>query len=766
MILLLVVASLLPAISSQAVENLDPAFGDKGLVITDFGVSDDQASAMAVQTDGKILLAGFSSNSVVKDIAIARYLSDGTLDTSFHTTGYVTFNIGDGNAVARAMALQGDGKIVVTGSYDNGANEASSEIFLARLTSEGYLDLSFGVDGKLLLPLEGKTGGNAYDLQITAAGDILVAGTASDAGKLQAIVARIDPHGVLDSGFGDNGVAFIARDYETAANSLVIQADNSILLAGYSQPGEAAGLSIFRLTAEGVLDESFGTKGEVQTSVKGGEAVVYDMVAQTDGRLVVVGSFDNGSYREVLLGRFLANGAVDPDFGTDGLVRNDMGYDSVGYGLAVQPDGAILATGFSETNKGKDIFLLRYGKQGTVTTSDTTTATADPSATVSNLSASTKGQSLTAANVGQSSANSDSSASALSQDSTATASYIAESVSIYDDESHALALLADGKVLAAGYAGNGDDTDFALLKFSAAAVDTLADSADGSGVTTGNYSISTTSITNVTRNSAMSGGTISSSLNSADCGTYCNAQCDPLDTTCYDSCYADCSGTTVTARGVCYGTARHPVYRVPSATTTTTSTTTSTTTTDTTTGSTSIFPEASKKTAYNYDTVLYGQTSDGTGVGTFGSNINEITPGTVYYVRAYAVLSDDTVIYGNELSFETSDACFIATAAYGSLLDKHVVVLREFRDVYLKTNDLGRSFISLYYRFSPKIAEIIGNNALLRQAVRICLWPLVAFSSIMLHPVMALKIVLLAGGALAGAMVLRSLKINKILKKS
>lgn len=712
-ILLLVVVFLFPGLSGHAVENLDGAFGEQGVVITDFGISDDEAAAMAVQSDGKILLAGFSSNSVVKDIAVARYLSDGTLDTSFHTTGYVTFNISDGNAVARALAVQGDGKIVVAGSYDNGANEASAEIFLARLTGEGYLDVSFGVDGKLVLPLEGKTGGNAYDLQITVDGNILVAGTASDADKLQAIVARIDPHGVLDSSFGDNGIVFISRDYETVANSLVLQADDSILLAGYSQPGEVAGLSIFRLSAEGILDESFGTKGEVQVPVKSGEAKIYDMVVLADGRLVVVGSFDNGTYREVLLGRFLANGAVDPDFGTDGLVRNDMGLDSVGYGVAVQTDGSILATGFSETNNNKDIFLLRYGTQGT-------------------------------------------------EDSLASASYIAESVSIYDDESHALMVLADGQVLAAGYAGNGDDTDFALLKFSAAAVETLADSITGAGgYVSGNYSISTTSVTNVTRNSAMSGGKISGGVTKADCGTYCDSQCDPLDTECYDSCYTDCSDATVTARGVCYGTTRHPVYRV--ATDSTDTTTTTTTTTDTTTD-TSIFPTASKETSYNYDTVLYGQTSDGTGVGTFGSNITKITPGTVYYVRAYAVLSDDTVIYGNELSFETSDACFIATAAYGSLLDNKVVLLRNFRDVYLKGNSFGRSVVSLYYRFSPAIAEVIEGNALLRQVVRICLWPWVAFSYIMLHLAMTMKIALTLMGVLSGVMLVFSWKTKRILK--
>ncbi len=243
------------------------------------------------------------------------------------------------------------------------------------------------------------------------------------------------------------------------------------------------------------------------------------------------------------------------------------------------------------------------------------------------------------------------------------------------------------------------------------------------------------------------GGAITERITKRDCETACEAKCDTDDTTCYDDCYTTCySAPTVTARGVCYGTAQHPVYKAAVEDTTTD-----------TADTTSILPTASKETSYNYETVLAGQTSDGTGVGTFGSNIVNITPNTRYYIRAYAVLSDETVVYGNELSFQTSDACFIATAAYGSLLDKHVVLLRTFRDVYLKSNSPGRMFVSLYYRFSPAIAEGIAQNEFLKQIVRICLWPWVALSYIMLHLATAVKILLLLAAVISGGAVLFSL---------
>jgi hypothetical protein len=205
---------------------------------------------------------------------------------------------------------------------------------------------------------------------------------------------------------------------------------------------------------------------------------------------------------------------------------------------------------------------------------------------------------------------------------------------------------------------------------------------------------------------------------------------------------------------VVFGTARHPVFRPV----------TDTPVEDPT--EPGILPPIAKKNSFNYETVLSGQTSDGSGVGSFGSHIVEITPDTVYFVRAYAVLSDDTVIYGNELSFETSDACFIATAAYGSLLDPHVVVLRNFRDSYLKGTRLGQAIINRYYQFSPMIAGFIDQNEALKQVVRLCLWPWVAFCYLMLHFAGLMKFAMLLLAALFAGLAVYFLKTNKNLRKT
>jgi uncharacterized delta-60 repeat protein len=126
---------------------LDASFGTGGKVTTDFAGSGDGAGAIAVQPDGKLVAAGGATINGQADFALARYNSNGTLDTSFSTGGRVTTDFGGRYEGASSVALQWDGKIVVAGGsviglYDNFA--------LARYNSNGTLDTSFGTGGKVI----------------------------------------------------------------------------------------------------------------------------------------------------------------------------------------------------------------------------------------------------------------------------------------------------------------------------------------------------------------------------------------------------------------------------------------------------------------------------------------------------------------------------------------------------------------------------------------------------------------------------------------
>ncbi|HSL41028.1 MAG TPA: CFI-box-CTERM domain-containing protein, partial [Desulforhopalus sp.] len=154
--------------------------------------------------------------------------------------------------------------------------------------------------------------------------------------------------------------------------------------------------------------------------------------------------------------------------------------------------------------------------------------------------------------------------------------------------------------------------------------------------------------------------------------------------------------------------------------------------------------------------VRYGWTEDGSGDGEYGSDIQGITPNTTYYVRAYAVLGNGRVIYGNQLSFATDDACFIATAAYGSILQNQVVTLRTFRDRFLLPSQAGRQLVDVYYRFSPVIAEAVADNALLRWGVRVALAPVIVFAMVALKTNPLISLALLSTPLLLTAVGMRA----------
>ncbi|MCI5140010.1 MAG: hypothetical protein D3922_16740, partial [Candidatus Electrothrix sp. AR1] len=102
----------------------------------------------------------------------------------------------------------------------------------------------------------------------------------------------------------------------------------------------------------------------------------------------------------------------------------------------------------------------------------------------------------------------------------------------------------------------------------------------------------------------------------------------------------------------------------------------------------------------------------------------DLKPGTFFYARAYAVVGG-TTYYGNQISFQTADSCFVATAAYGSLFHPAVQLLRDFRDRFMLDNPVSRSLVHLYYRYSPPIADVISSNTILRPLTRTLLMPIV-----------------------------------------
>jgi uncharacterized delta-60 repeat protein len=393
---------------------LDTSFGGLGVVLTPVGAGDDEAEAVAIQKDGKLVAGGWATVGGKKRFAAARYLPSGALDASFGSGGKVTTSIANSDDEAAAVAVQKDGKIVLAGKSLIGSNNAFG---LLRYTKTGALDTGFGTGGTLVTTF-GPGTAVAGGLAIQPDGKIVAAGYATGAGNLDFAVARYTKAGTPDvftsrpgivagwNGFGDNDLY-----------AMLVQPDGRPVVAGtYGNPN--ADFYVIRLNRDATPDMSFGYFGQASASFGNGNDIAYAVARQPDGKLVLVGdAFVNGATR-IAVARFTTNGALDPAFGSGGKVTTLVGSTgSVGLGVAVQPDGRIVVAGYELVGADSRFLLVRYNPDGTL---DTTFDT--------------DGVVVTKIGTGL-------------------------------DAANAIALQKDGKIVACGKASNGNDYDFALARY-------------------------------------------------------------------------------------------------------------------------------------------------------------------------------------------------------------------------------------------------------------------------------------------------------------
>jgi len=212
---------------------LDPTFGTGGKVTTDFAGAGDGAAAIAVQPDGKLVVAGVATINGNSAFALARYNSNGALDLSFGTGGKSTTDFGGRFERATSVALQGDGKIVVAGGS---VIALFNDFAVARFNSNGTLDTSFGTGGKVLTDFGVSAEADSVIVQLD--GKIVVAGEANINGGYNFELVRYNSNGTLDASFGTSGkvttdVGLLDRGFSYArAKSAAVQPDGKIVLAG------------------------------------------------------------------------------------------------------------------------------------------------------------------------------------------------------------------------------------------------------------------------------------------------------------------------------------------------------------------------------------------------------------------------------------------------------------------------------------------------------------------------------------------------------
>lgn len=354
--------------------SLDTSFGSGGKVATDFFGKNDFALAAAIQQDGKIVAAGrhfkvFSDGALTGYyFAVARYNSDGSLDTSFGSDGKVTGDFGELDAIA----VQNDGKIIAAGFTLIGTGfKIVTAWALTRYNSDGSIDASFGEGGKISSEFFSDnfffSGTNVRAVVVQSDGKIVAAGSAFDpiARKTLFALARYSSDGSLDTSFGSGGKVTTAILDSSSAMALAIQSGGKIVVAGSAGPKDAfPGFAVAHYNSDGSLDTSFASGGKATSEFFPSGSVMRAVSFGPDGDIVAVGSVSKGAKgNDFAVARYNSNGSLDTRFGGSGKVFTELSKDEDddAEAVAIQSDGQIVAVGATDT--GADFALARYNTE-------------------------------------------------------------------------------------------------------------------------------------------------------------------------------------------------------------------------------------------------------------------------------------------------------------------------------------------------------------------------------------------------------------------
>ena len=337
---------------------LDPSFGTSGVVRLRTTTYDHLVYAIVREADGKLVVAGVAHSAETPDFYLARRMPDGSPDPTFGTNGKVTTNLGAFD-VAITMARQDDGKLVVGGRTGFPGNY--DDFALVRYLPDGTLDDSFGSGGISTVHLgNGQSSGQA--LVIQPDGKIVLGGYTRLGTNYDAALLRFDADGWLDPTFGSGGI--VTTDYQAKQNqwwALAQQPDGKLVVGGYvtmnpvpNQPTFAAA----RYLANGALDTTFGSSGFALTPATYiGQA--DSLALQPDGKLILAG--DTASPSRNTLARFLSTGALDAGFGSGGVATTYIPNGTSYAVIARQDDGKlVVASNVFKTGADYDLAVARY----------------------------------------------------------------------------------------------------------------------------------------------------------------------------------------------------------------------------------------------------------------------------------------------------------------------------------------------------------------------------------------------------------------------
>jgi uncharacterized delta-60 repeat protein len=789
--------------------SLDTTFNGEGAVITPVTSGDSEALALGLLPDGRLLAAGYGYNGVDRDFALVCYFADGSLDRSFGENGMVIDRIGNSHEEITALLIDSQGMINVAGSV---AGTTGRVLAVARYYPDGTPDGAFGEGGVSLVGVG--MDATAEGLVQGADGGLIVSGSCEVDGLTTLMLVGLIANGSIDPGFGSNGVAVAGGSFTvTEGYGMAVDDQGRLYLAGSTGAMGQRDAALFRFTSSGEPDLAFGDQGSVVTTVSEEDDVLYD-VSVGKGGVVASGFTTDAGLRRFLVIAYDETGfsSISPTTPIDSdtvIVEKEepstapapiqevrvngntrmqirelqvlplFSGSSPGYGAFDVPIAGPVNEGdgvLSRIGRYVSSFLLpaafatdgnngAMGESGTVVSRIITTTFSDGEAVSYAVTTDENGQIIVVGTADGSDtsllvaaryeapldpavfSNQPGYANSflrtrpptdVTRTSVVTGGEITPEFGRAVTKRGVVFSTAPDPVYSGGTGGSGNDdglndqdTNAPVVTFvrpqageelpqSAVTLSVRTDSAASCryGTTDSGYE--------AMQPFSQTGGTNHVSTLNLDAGE---------SYTYYVRCRdASTGATNSTSRAVTFTVApgaaftphrfldRIGGFLVADAVAAASSTS----------GTRSVFSEASGASDKE-DFVKNGETENGSGYGRFGVRLENLQPSTTYYVRMYAQTATGTIYYGNQESFRTADTCFVATASFGSALHPGVAILRDFRDRFLIGHVPGRWMMDQYYIISPPLAEIIAANALVRHLVRLLLLPCIGISWLLLQ---------------------------------
>jgi uncharacterized delta-60 repeat protein len=320
------------------------------------------AAAVAVQPSGRIVAGGGSLSIIASTLFVTRLLSpQGSTDTSF-AGGAGFLNPEFGLGFANAIALEPNGGIVMAGSSKTAVTNPP-RFLVVKLTPEGTLDTSYGQGTGASRPVfASRDSGTAVALQPD--GEIVEAGTSQAEGaqttSTDFMVTRYEnPAGLLDTTFDQSAQrALIDFGAQDSATAVAVQPDGKIVVAGSTRSNESSDFAVARLLPDGTPDNSFGVGGKVTIDF-GGDDTASAMALQPDGRIVLAGTHAVGTAKDIAVARLQPGGTLDTTFGNGGKKVLDFGGQEEARAIALRADGRIVLAGTTVDSRGRDLLVVR-----------------------------------------------------------------------------------------------------------------------------------------------------------------------------------------------------------------------------------------------------------------------------------------------------------------------------------------------------------------------------------------------------------------------